>query len=156
MARAWLTEAVTDEAFARVRIICRREDGAVLMMKWQDPVEGFELWEPPGGGVEPGETAEEAAHRELAEETGFTAEFLAPPTPVARDYRWKGKHYAHTEGFFLADVAGEPDSSGFTPSEVRTFRGWAYVRPEEIASLDARVEPPALVEVLGQMGVDRG
>ncbi|HEY0638856.1 MAG TPA: NUDIX hydrolase [Pseudonocardiaceae bacterium] len=49
-------------------------DGAwhvLLIQRGKPPYRG--LWALPGGHVDPGETAEEAARRELAEETGVTA-----------------------------------------------------------------------------------
>ena len=57
-----------------VRVICLDADGRVLLMHWRDPHDGSRLWEPPGGGIDPGETPLQAARRELAEETGLDAE----------------------------------------------------------------------------------
>ena len=42
----------------------------ILFCKWRDN----NFWVIPGGRVDPGETAEETAHRELLEETGATLE----------------------------------------------------------------------------------
>jgi hypothetical protein len=39
------------------RVLCAAQ-GALLLLRWRDPVEGFEVWEPPGGGLEAGETFE--------------------------------------------------------------------------------------------------
>ena len=52
---------------------CIWRDGRVLMIQRAKPPVG--LWAFPGGHVEPGETLQEAAARELMEETGMTAEF---------------------------------------------------------------------------------
>ncbi len=50
-------------------------DGAVLLVeRGKPPVSG--VWSLPGGHIEPGETAREAASREIMEETGVTAELL--------------------------------------------------------------------------------
>lgn len=46
-------------------------DGAVLMIRRRQK-EGELLWAFPGGGVEPGETPEQAAVREVGEEVGMT------------------------------------------------------------------------------------
>lgn len=48
-------------------------DGAVLMIRRRQK-EGELLWAFPGGAVEEGETAEQAAVREVAEEVGLTVE----------------------------------------------------------------------------------
>ncbi|EMY35467.1 MutT/NUDIX family phosphohydrolase [Arthrobacter crystallopoietes BAB-32] len=47
-------------------------DGAILLARWTDS--GVPRWTLPGGGLELGEDAPSAAVREIAEETGYTAE----------------------------------------------------------------------------------
>ena len=46
-------------------------DQKILSIKQRDPKSGVEFWSLPGGGIEPTETAREAAVRETREETGY-------------------------------------------------------------------------------------
>jgi ADP-ribose pyrophosphatase len=45
----------------------------ICLLRNQRPILGAELWEIPAGTLEPGEPPQEAAVRELAEETGYAA-----------------------------------------------------------------------------------
>jgi 8-oxo-dGTP diphosphatase len=139
----------------RVRILCVDERGAVLLLNWRDPVDGHVFWEPPGGGIEAGETAREAAVRELREETGLALGLRPRSVLVPRAYRWMGKDFRHVEELFLADagsgVAPDPDQASPTEEEVASFLGWRYVAPGEMGSLDAPLEPPALAEALERL-----
>lgn len=80
-------------------------------------------WALPGGGIEPGETPEEAAHRELLEETGLRIE-------GALTFRWHGmlqsgpRPELYNEYYVFAAstsarqedvILGEGDAMIFTP-----------------------------------------
>lgn len=51
------------------RAIVLDPDDRILLVRFEFPTKS--LWAPPGGGLEPGETHEEALRRELAEEAGL-------------------------------------------------------------------------------------
>lgn len=53
---------------AAIGIVFNADKTAVLVIKRRD----IPIWVLPGGGIDPGETAEEAAVREVFEETGLT------------------------------------------------------------------------------------
>lgn len=67
-----------------------REERVLLVRRANPPDAG--LWGYPGGKVEPGETVEQAAVRELREETGVRAE--AGGVLVTLEARGEGFHYA--------------------------------------------------------------
>jgi 8-oxo-dGTP pyrophosphatase MutT (NUDIX family) len=76
----------------RAAIVVLRSEGRVLLLQrhpfdraYPDP-SGQGLWCLPGGKIDPGETPEQAATRELYEETGIQAdlEFLPPVGDIAR------------------------------------------------------------------------
>jgi 8-oxo-dGTP diphosphatase len=64
----------SSQQFPRLGVsACVWRDGRVLMIQRAKPSVG--IWAFPGGHVEPGETLQDAAARELMEETGMTADF---------------------------------------------------------------------------------
>jgi len=67
-------------------------DGQTLLLKHKK----LGMWLPPGGHIEDGESPDEAVLREVLEETGLEAEFVASPrAPVLDDGRVVSLHEPH-------------------------------------------------------------
>jgi 8-oxo-dGTP pyrophosphatase MutT (NUDIX family)/GNAT superfamily N-acetyltransferase len=129
------------------RLLCCDADDRVLLLQWRDPFDGYELWEPPGGGIEYGETPRDTVLREWAEETGLDAPALVgDPNTVGRDLFWLGDRYVGDEYFFLGRVktAGVPDPSGHTGIEQASYLGHAWIPWQRLADLEGADEPDVL------------
>ena len=83
------------------------DSDTVLLVRQYRYVAGRPTWEMPTGGVHPGETLEQAAQRELAEETGHRAQHLAHVST----YHTSKSVVDETAHLFLADGLQRSDTA---------------------------------------------
>jgi 8-oxo-dGTP diphosphatase len=109
-------------------------------------------WVTPGGGVDPGESYEEAARRELWEETGFRVDAVGPCVLEAvRILDFEDRTVYMQERFFLVRVpAREIDMSNMLPYEIETHGGHRWWSLAELSASNEIILPAGLPDLLAQ------
>jgi 8-oxo-dGTP pyrophosphatase MutT (NUDIX family) len=139
------------------RIIIFDAHDRVLLLSARDPADGKVVWFVPGGGVEPGESLEQAAARELAEEVPL-AGVLTLRGPVwtrHHDFTWNGKRIDQTEWFFVGRLGHALDAAEIQLDgpEEQFFEGARWVSVAELAAWtgNAIMAPGRLAELLADL-----
>lgn len=88
-----------------VGVVCLRGDEVLLIRRGKPPRMGE--WSLPGGRIEPGERAADAAVRELFEETGVTADLIGLLDVVDGVFPEAGRHYVLID-YLAVWTGGEP------------------------------------------------
>jgi double-stranded uracil-DNA glycosylase len=140
--RDWL-EPVPRDA---VRALLVDAQGRVLLMRWQRP--GAEWWIAPGGGVQEGETDEQALRRELLEEVGlrdfelgdrvFERTHVLPGTPNIR---------IQHDRFYEVRV-GSLEVAPTIDLEAENVTGHRWWTLAELEATAERYSPPELPELV--------
>jgi 8-oxo-dGTP diphosphatase len=116
-----------------VGVVCLRGDDVLLVRRGMPPME--DRWSVPGGRIEWGERAADAALRELKEETSCKAELVGLVDVVDAVFTRRGEHDAWGH-YVLIDyaarwVSGEPqagddarDARFFSPAEIEALGLW--------------------------------
>lgn len=125
-------------------------DRVLLIKRGHAPLKG--QWSLPGGGVEIGETLEQAVAREVLEETGVTIE-VGPMVEVldriSRDIDGRVDHH-----FVLIDFVARP--SGGLLRSGSDADGAEWVRLPELAKYEVAAVTVSVIEKAAARGFDVG
>ena len=132
------------------RLVILDERDRILLVQFRDPTNDHRWWCTPGGGLDPGERFEEAARREMVEETGLR-EFDLGPCIWTREHRgsFMGKAFHAVERLFLVRArAFEPTDAGYTDLERQVHVDMRWWTVADLETLTPEVAPRRLAALL--------
>jgi 8-oxo-dGTP pyrophosphatase MutT (NUDIX family) len=140
------------------RVVLLDPEDRVLLLHGHEPDDpADDWWFTPGGGVEGDETREEAALRELAEETGITDVALGPVVwRRTCSFPFAGRRWNQDEWYYLARTSvTATGATALTELERRSVAGARWWTCQELARAHETVYPTRLAELLSRL-LDEG
>jgi putative (di)nucleoside polyphosphate hydrolase len=124
-------------------VMLLNRDGQVFVGQRMDST--LEAWQMPQGGIDPGETAETAALRELGEETGIAPDKVTLIATAADELRydlpddligklWEGRWRGQRQRWFLYRFLGE-DADIDIRTAHQEFRAWRWADPADLPAM---------------------
>jgi ADP-ribose pyrophosphatase YjhB (NUDIX family) len=147
-----VTEGLRPRPSARLLVV--DPDGRILLFRFafaEGPLAGRVFWATPGGALEPGESFEDGARRELAEETGLVIDHPGPQI-ARREFVMiapEGDRVEADERYFLLRV--DPfilADHGWTELERQVMTEHRWWAPREIAAAEEKIYPQDIAEML--------
>lgn len=139
------------------RVLIRNHAGEVFLLRGKDPGEPDRpaFWFTPGGKIDPGETAQEAAARELHEEVGILIDPTALGEVIGTEdvtYRFNGVSYRQSGVFFtLTHESPRLQAEGLNALEAQTIDTGRWWSLAEIQVTDETIYPAHLGEMLARL-----
>ena len=126
---------------ARVVIVSERDQ---VLLSRHVLEEGRSIWAAPGGALQHGESFEQAARRELWEETGLSGKDLGPCVWRRRHvFRFRGALYEAVERYFLLRTQEfEPAPAALEDYEVEDIAESRWWSADEIAAAGGETFAP--------------
>jgi 8-oxo-dGTP pyrophosphatase MutT (NUDIX family) len=140
------------------RVVLLDPADRILLLHGHEPDDpADDWWFTPGGGLEGAETHEEAALRELAEETGITEVELGPVLWRRRcSFPFAGRRWNQDEWYYLARTDRTATvATALTELERRSVAGARWWTCQELIRAHETVYPTRLAELLSTL-LDEG
>jgi ADP-ribose pyrophosphatase YjhB (NUDIX family) len=132
------------ELRSAARLVLLDASRRVLLFRHSDG-HGREFWATPGGGLDPGETVEQAGRREAAEELGAKSVELALLWTGHSNFQFANRRISQTETFFLvtnhSGILGPEVDHMHRLEGITSVRWWSL---DEIESSEESIFPSDL------------
>jgi 8-oxo-dGTP pyrophosphatase MutT (NUDIX family) len=135
------------------RVVVLDPDGRIFLMQGSDPMrpEKGDWWEIPGGGMEPGESSEHTAMRELHEECGIDNAVVGPCVWTQFvEFDFAMYHFLSNERIHVAwtDTPQEWNPQALEALEAAAFEDGQWWTLEDLLASPVRTLPDRLREFL--------